>query len=69
MDLDMPIMDGKETIFEIRNYEKANQLPRSLIIISSGFLEVDKSIDCDEYLEKPMKIQKLRKILNDRKLL
>ena len=56
MDLDMPVMDGRETIIEIRKYEKANHLPRSLIIISSGYKEIDKSIDCDEYLEKPMKI-------------
>ena len=33
----MPIMDGRETIIEIRKYEKVNHLPRSLIIISSGF--------------------------------
>jgi len=69
LDIDMPIMDGKEVCQKIRQYEKENNLKRSIIILISGNYEEDdmrcllnkgsKDNGPDCFLKKPLVFEEL----------
>jgi len=68
LDIDMPIMNGKEVCEKIRWYEKQNDMKRSFIVLISGNYEEkemhnllnkehDKGADC--FLKKPLVFEEL----------
>lgn len=68
MDVQMPEMDGNDATDKLRLYEKENELPRTVVIgLTAGALkeEREKSLKSgmDEFLTKPVEIEKLRQIL------
>jgi len=72
MDENMPNMTGSEATKEIRKFEKENNL-KSIFIVAltanalSGDREKFLEIGMNEYLSKPMNIDKLKNILRDLK--
>ena len=70
MDIAMPVMDGITATKEIIEYEKKNNLKHTPIIaVTANALKGDRerflSSGMDDYLSKPTKIEKVRKILED----
>ena len=67
MDINMPIMDGIEATKEIRKYEKNNNfIPSKIIAVTANVIDGKKkflSIGMDDYIEKPVNIEKLKNIL------
>ena len=68
MDENMPNMTGSEATIEIRKFEKENNLKRTFIIaLTANALSGDKEkfleAGMDEYLSKPLNIEKLKEIL------
>jgi len=68
MDINMPIMDGITATKKIREYEKKNNLTASKIIaVTANALDGDEerflSIGMDDYIPKPVDIEKLKKAL------
>jgi len=68
LDIDMPIMDGKQACEKIRQYEKENNLKRSIIILISGnyeeedmrnLLEKGEGNNPDCFLKKPLVFEEL----------
>ncbi len=69
MDINMPIMDGIEATKIIRQYEKENNLkPTKIIAVTANAIEGDKAkflaIGMDDYIPKPIDINKLKEILH-----
>jgi len=69
MDINMPIMDGIEATKLIRQYEKENNLkPTKIIAVTANAIEGDKAkflaIGMDDYIPKPIDLNKLKEILN-----
>jgi CheY-like chemotaxis protein len=69
MDLEMPVMNGKEACKKIRNYEKLTQMkPCRIIIISGNVLEseiqecldMNKEIRAQAFFKKPIKFGELQ---------
>jgi len=63
LDIDMPVMDGREACDKIREYEKENRLKPALIILISGnydkeqideYLSPDRGRKADCFLRKPV---------------
>lgn len=70
MDVQMPLMDGKEATRQIRELEIKQNLYRTLIIaLTANAMKGDREllIECgaDEYLTKPIKKKNLIKIMED----
>ena len=72
MDLDMPVMDGKEASKEIRRYERVRGLRPCIIIVISGnwnesdiqeCLDPDGQIKANYFLKKPIVLEDLKNIL------
>ena len=68
-DINMPIMDGIETLKQIRLYEKDNGLKKTPVIaLTANAVKGDKekflSLGMDDYLSKPINLDKLKDILN-----
>ncbi|KAF2502985.1 hypothetical protein BU16DRAFT_521613 [Lophium mytilinum] len=69
MDINMPIMDGFEATRNIREYERANQLPRSQIVALTGMGSASsqhEALNCgvDLFLTKPVPMKTLKGILS-----
>ena len=69
MDINMPIMDGIEATKLIRQYEKENNLkPTKIVAVTANAIEGDKAkflaIGMDDYISKPIDINKLKEVLN-----
>jgi len=69
MDIQMPIMSGIESTIKIVEYEKRNQLPHTPIIAltaNNKQSDIKKYIESgmDAHLEKPIKIDKLKGIID-----
>jgi len=70
MDENMPNMCGSEATIEIRKFEKENDLKEIFIIaVTANALIGDKekflSVGMNEYITKPVDIEKLKKVLNE----
>ena len=68
VDLNMPKMDGLETIKRIRQMKgAAQQVP--IVAITAfdvyGMEEAAREAGCDEYISKPLNLDELDKKLND----
>ena len=66
MDLNLPDIDGKDVIKEIRNDPEIKNIP---IIIFSASVKVKKLMEelgVDGYIEKPFELQDFEKMLNER---
>jgi CheY-like chemotaxis protein len=68
MDINMPVMDGFASTRHIREYERANQLPRCQIVALTGLgsaTSQQEALDCgvDMFLTKPVQMKTLRGIL------
>jgi CheY-like chemotaxis protein len=68
MDINMPVMDGIEATRLIREYEEKNNLkPSRIIAITATMIENYKKelkkIKIDNYLAKPIDIDKLREVI------
>jgi len=73
MDYDMPVMNGKEALIKIREYEKLHGLKRTTIIIISGHVDSKIIGECcnlveglraDHFLRKPVSFEQLREVLS-----
>lgn len=73
LDIDMPGMDGTETLFEIRELEQEKKLPRSrqvkVLMVTShsqkDFVITSMQAGCDDYIIKPfVKDTVTRKLFN-----
>jgi len=62
LDLNMPIMDGREFLKEVKGHEKYNDIP--VIIYSTSSNEIDKSFALENkasmFMTKPYSIEVLR---------
>lgn len=56
LDLMMPIMNGWEFVDELKNKKKFDNVP---IIVVSAYSERAKSIDCTDFVLKPLELQTL----------
>ena len=74
MDLDMPIMNGKEAAQKIREFEIQNNLEPCLMIIISGNCSQSEIRECtvkdgriraDVFLKKPVTLDELSRVIND----
>ena len=70
MDLQMPVMDGFETISYIRNFEKENAIIKTPIIaltaqIMNNEEEFCQQLGTDGFLSKPVNIDILRNKMNE----
>ena len=74
MDLDMPIMNGKEAAQKIREFEIENNLEPCLMIIISGNCSQSEIKECtvkdgkiraDVFLKKPVTLDELSRVIND----
>lgn len=68
MDCAMPVMDGIEATREIRDFEKANDLPATPIIALTASAHEDNRRRClaagmDEFLTKPVRLELIRELL------
>jgi len=68
LDIDMPIMDGKQVCKKIRQYERENNLKRSMIVLISGnyeeedmynMLSKENESKADCFLKKPLVFEEL----------
>jgi two-component system chemotaxis response regulator CheY len=77
MDIAMPFMDGRATLFAIRDIEEAGQTPsadRCRVIMTSALDDVKNVVGsfrslCDAYLVKPIDLHRLLELLTDFHLL
>ena len=60
LDLMMPIMNGYDTVVEIRKIEKE----RVPIIVLTGYIDIDKGCDYDDILMKPFNKEQIMKKLD-----
>ncbi len=56
LDLMMPVMNGWEFVDELKNRETFNNVP---IIVVSAYSERAKSIDCTDFVLKPLELEVL----------
>jgi len=68
MDINMPVMDGIEATRLIREYEEKNNLkPAKIVVVTATIIEnyeeEFKKIKIDNYLSKPIDINKLREVI------
>ena len=68
LDIDMPLMNGKEVCVKIREYERENQVKRAIIILISGNYEEEDVLNLlnrdnpnrpDCFLKKPLVFEEL----------
>jgi len=73
MDLDMPVMDGKESARKIREFEVKNGLEPCLLIILSAncaeseineCLDPNGNIKANTFLKKPAKLEDMQRIID-----
>ena len=73
MDIDMPVMDGKEAAQRIRDFEVENNIEPCLLVIVSGNCgeaEIEECLDqegrvrADAFLKKPVSIEDLYKVMS-----
>lgn len=67
----MPIMDGFETVRELKRRMRDNLIPKGLCIANTGYADLDtkqRSLNAgmDFYLTKPVKINELERYLRDK---
>ncbi|RDW63495.1 hypothetical protein BP6252_11040 [Coleophoma cylindrospora] len=70
MDISMPVMDGLEASREIREHEKHENLPATIIIALTGAASIKSKQEAfrsgvDLFLTKPVPMKKLKGILQD----
>jgi CheY-like chemotaxis protein len=70
MDCQMPVCDGYEATTAIRQFEKDSQRTRVPIVAltaHAGGLDRDRcfAAGMDDYLTKPISVQRLREVLNE----
>ncbi|EFA83950.1 histidine kinase [Heterostelium album PN500] len=68
MDLTMPNTDGPTASLQIRSYEEIYRSKKVIIValtamVLEGSKEYCKSMGMDEFLQKPLKLERLEKIL------
>lgn len=61
MDIRMPVLDGLETLEQIRNSESTRRIPVVLLsaLAQSGEISPGLSVGADEYLMKPITFERL----------
>lgn len=69
MDINMPVLNGAEAFFEIRNFEEENFLKEiPIIALTANAIKGDReryiSIGMNDYLSKPVEIEELKKIIS-----
>lgn len=68
MDCQMPVMDGFEATAKIREFEKKNHRRIPIVAMTANALQGDREAciqaGMDEYISKPVTIEKLERILN-----
>jgi len=74
MDYDMPVMNGKECVTKIREFEKEYKIEPCLIIMISGHcnqsiieecLDPNGSVRADQFLKKPVSYNHLQEIIKN----
>ncbi|KAL4497088.1 hypothetical protein ABPG72_002244 [Tetrahymena utriculariae] len=74
MDLNMPIKNGFEATFEIKQYNKQNQMSKVIVITCSAFIDIPSKIKAqqsgsDFFISKPINQQLLFNLLQDQFLM
>ena len=61
MDIQMPVMDGIESMIQLKKNDKTRHIP--IVLISASVMPVDKQLaynaGCDGFIEKPIIIRTL----------
>ncbi|VUC22362.1 unnamed protein product [Clonostachys rosea] len=68
MDISMPVMNGIEATWKIREFEQELELPRSYVIALTGLASADArrnadSVGVDFFMPKPVRFAELKKLL------
>lgn len=72
IDFDIPVMNGKDAVIKIRDFEREKNLKKSMIIMVSGHcsnelieecLEKNGSVQADYFLKKPVKFDQISELL------
>ncbi|CAG9956892.1 unnamed protein product [Clonostachys rosea f. rosea IK726] len=68
MDISMPVMNGIEATWKIREFEQDLELPRSYVIALTGLASADArrnadSVGVDFFMPKPVRFAELKKLL------
>lgn len=66
----MPVMDGYDTIRNIKLLMKTGRVGKGIFIANTGFVDLETKSRCEDegfnlYLSKPVKIKELEKYLNE----
>ena len=64
-DLVMPVMDGKKMIAQIKQQSQLKDIPIFMTSANSQTIVQPAEIDCDEFLAKPIKLEKLLDLLEN----
>ena len=64
-DLVMPVMDGKEMIAKIKQHPQLKDIPIFMISANSQTIVQPDEVNCDEFLPKPLDLEKLLDLLEN----
>ena len=69
LDINMPTMDGFETITHLKRLMNDKQIRKGICIAVTGFVDLNTKIKCfelgmDYYISKPVKIRELETFIN-----
>lgn len=70
MDVDMPVMDGKQATAKIRELERRQQLPRTCVVALTGVTSQNarqECLDCgmDKFYTKPIRMKGLSGLVTE----
>ena len=65
MDLNLPDIDGKEVIKQIKNDPEINDIPIILFSASSKIKMEAKELNADGYIQKPFELTDLEKVIRE----
>ena len=66
----MPVMDGYDTIRNIKSMMRSGKVGKGIFIANTGFVDLETKSRCEAegfnlYLSKPVRIKELEKYLNE----